>query len=319
MTNLIRNLFTNIPVELAVPPSANVVFVCDFYGEDMQGGAELTTEALLEKAPKNLRVFKMHSSSLTTEILGKNKDKLFVFGNYTNIVDVDVFQELATGEYKYWIIEYDFKMCRWRSPKLHTMSTKQPACDCPQQEHGARIKEWFGNAQRMFWMSEQQKNVELERLGLNSKDPKHIVLSSMFSEQTLRDLKMRRLRVIARRQKAAILPDDSTWIKGVEQTKVFCKLRGIEHESLQKLPYSQFLDSLSVYKSFVFMPLDWDTCPRSVIEAKLLGCEVMVNDNTLHAKEEWFANKTPDEVAAYLSNRPKVFWDCVATEAPRSA
>ena len=46
--------------QVSIPESAEIVFVADLFSEDYAGGAELTSEALIESSP--YEVFKIQSS-----------------------------------------------------------------------------------------------------------------------------------------------------------------------------------------------------------------------------------------------------------------
>jgi len=52
-----------------------------------------------------------------------------------------------------------------------------------------------------------------------------------------------------------------------------------------------------------------------VIEAKLLGCELEINDNVLHASEDWFKTDSVEEIEEHLKQQPKRFWDLVQDAA----
>jgi hypothetical protein len=67
------------------------------------------------------------------------------------------------------------------------------------------------------------------------------------------------------------------------------------------------LQKLADYHGFAFAPLGSDTCPRIVIEAKLLGCDLLLNKNVLHSDEEWFTG-TVEQAEDYLRGRSSVFW-----------
>ena len=58
------------------------------------------------------------------------------------------------------------------------------------------------------------------------------------------------------------------------------------------------------------MPIIDDTCPRCVIEAKLLNLDVLTNINSQHTTEGWW-NKSLEQIEIYLKNRPKHFWKIV--------
>lgn len=312
MTNTFstRNLFTNFPVELAVPNYVNTIFVADFFVSDtISGGAEMTLQALIDEAPNPTDLFKVHSSTITVDFLRKNKTKHFVFGNFTIISSIEIFDELETGEYNYSIVEFDFKSCTYRSFLKHLQEVRTP-CDCNTKEHGKKIKTWYQNAKRIFWMSEKQRDIVFEHVALKDVLPNEthgIVLSSVFTEADIANLK--RLRnSVTKKDVACILPDDSSWIKGIQQTKAMCEVRGIKFESLPKMPYNLFIEEMAKYEQFVFMPADYDTCPRTVIEAKLLGCKTMTNKKVLHATEAWFSGSIQD-TENYLLSRVKFFWD----------
>ena len=48
-----------------------------------------------------------------------------------------------------------------------------------------------------------------------------------------------------------------------------------------------------------------------MIEAKLLGCKLELNENVLHAEEEWFKTDDLGEIRKHLIAQPKKFWDIV--------
>ena len=67
------------------------------------------------------------------------------------------------------------------------------------------------------------------------------------------------------------------------------------------------LEKLASLSGLIFMPLGADTCPRIVIEAKLLDCEIVMNSNVQHADEAWFENKS--SILEYLKNNKRNFWE----------
>ena len=64
-------------------------------------------------------------------------------------------------------------------------------------------------------------------------------------------------------------------------------------------------------KGFCVLPRGGDTCPRVVIEAKILGCELNINKHVQHAKEAWFAQGTSESILAHLKALPDRFWNDV--------
>ena len=65
---------------------------------------------------------------------------------------------------------------------------------------------------------------------------------------------------------------------------------------------------LAKSKGLCFLPTGADTCPRLVIEARLLSCELELNENVQHVTEEWFNTSDLTVTENYLKSRPTAFW-----------
>ena len=78
------------------------------------------------------------------------------------------------------------------------------------------------------------------------------------------------------------------------------------------LSYKDALVTLAKSKGLCFLPTGGDTCPRLVIEAKLLNCELELNDNVQHVTEDWFSTDDLQVTEDYLRGRPEVFWKKVS-------
>ena len=63
-----------------IPDDVEIIFVSDFFIEDLIGGAELTSEALIESSP--FKIHKLHSSDVNVEVLQAYSDIYWIFGNY---------------------------------------------------------------------------------------------------------------------------------------------------------------------------------------------------------------------------------------------
>lgn len=308
MSNFSRNVFTNIPVEYLIPRKTKVVFVSDYFTSEIQGGAELTSEAILAKSPYS--VTKIHSTSVTKQMIDDNKDKYWIFGNYVAL-DSFLISYIPYAGINYSIIEFDFKYCAFRSEQRHMTQTGQP-CNCAKEPHGMNIQRFMMKADHVFWMSEGQKNVFLKALpDLSEPSSKHVIQSSTFDDSTLELLselsKLNDSSELKEKKVYSVLGGGS-WIKGVEETAKWCQLNRKNYRPLPLMPYKQFLNEMARGYGFIFMPLDFDTCPRVVIEAKLLGQDVIVNNNVLHKNDPWFTGSRED-LETYLRGRGEHFWN----------
>lgn len=313
------------PFGQQIPADIEIIFVADAFAEDYTGGAELTTDALIEKSPVKYK--KLHSHEVTYELIHLNSNKLWIFGNFANLyptvggfsvptsngcnipprsINSALIEAIRTLCY-YVVIEYDYKFCRFRSPEKHEVLKNEP-CNCHNEEQGKLISAFYASAQHIFWMSQKQLNVYTSRF---DKDilRKNTVLSSVFDEKTLDIIRTLREKN-SQREKWLVLQHPS-WVKGEAEAVKWCKDNNIDYELVGNLQYEKLLEKFSAAKGFVLRPPGGDTCPRSVIEAKLLACELSINDNVQHADEPWFATDNIDAIEQYLRERPKCFWDII--------
>lgn len=303
--NGFKNVFYGTPTEHKIPRNVKYIVVADFFASDLTGGAELTTEAIIESCPDRQRVFRIHSVSVTPEIIEENSDKIWILTNFS-FMSKDSLCALIECNVSYSVVEYDFKFCKYRSASKHFSQEGFP-CNCSEIEHGQLVGILFENAKSIHWMSEKQRDEYFRRFP-DLTQTKNYIQSSVFSKETLDNLIDLRKSVATKSKTYAHLGSGS-WIKGCDQTAAWLRYkrkRGVV--SIPNLPYSDFLKELAKHEKFVFMPLDYDTCPRTVIEAKLLGCDLVLNKNVLHKDESWFSNKTSEEVERYLRESPSRFW-----------
>lgn len=297
---------------ITIPPSARIVFVSDLFATDMVGGAELTSEALIETAP--MQVFRIHSRDVDITLLEQGADRHWIFGNFS-MLNFSLIPTIIANM-SYTVIEYDYKYCKHRSPEKHT-AIEGVSCDCHNQLVGKYVSAFYLGAKTLWWMSEAQQTRYTTMFPFLS-DRDQMVLSSVFSSETLARLKELRSTAPEHRHGWARL-ESSSWVKGTDAAREWCERNGAEQVVLHDMPYDDVLKTLSGVEGLVYLPAGGDTCPRLVIEAKLLGCKLALNDNVQHRYEPWFDGTGPraddvDEFEAiedYLSNAPSVFWKTV--------
>lgn len=283
-----------------INPESKVIFVADLFTSDYVGGAELTTQALIDSSPYNWS--KIKSKDLTIEIIEKNKDKYWIFGNFAE-VDAKIIQ-YAIANLKYSILEYDYKYCRARSPEKHYELTKVH-CDCANGNSGKIVSMFFMGAMHLFWMSKKQQEKYLTLFPfLVSKN--QTVLSSVFDIETLNYINQLRSESIGKERKNWIVLGGNSWVKGFEAAENWCKNNNKTYEVVWNVEYKTLLKKLSLAEGFVYLPAGGDTCPRMVIEAKLLGCKLHLNDFVQHKDESWF--ETPESIESYLRQSTNRFW-----------
>jgi len=291
-----------------IPEHAQIVFVSDMFAEDYQGGAELTTAALIESSP--LSVFKLHSKDVTLELLEQGHQLFWVFGNYSNL-DFNLIPTIVANM-KYSILEYDYKYCRYRSPEKHETAEGKP-CDCDENYQGKIVSAFMYGARSLWWMSEGQRNFYLEKFPFLEEKP-NTVLSSVFNEETFLLIKVLREKNQSSERKGWVVLDSPSWIKGADQAKQWCENNDKDAVPLWGYSYDQVLEELAKAEGLVYLPLGKDTCPRMVIEAKLLGCKLELNDNVQHKDEIWFDTDDLLDTESYLYAARQRFWSGIKAD-----
>jgi len=285
---------------------ADIIFVADLFTDEYSGGAELTTEALFGTSP--YKTYKLKSSDLTDKLIQQGVNKTWVFFNFSQM-NLNLIPMIVANLY-YFIVEYDYKFCKHRSIELHKKETGKE-CDCHDSDYGKFISSFFAGSEKIFWMSDKQKERYQERFPFLT-NKKSVRLSSVFNVEDLEQIEsLRKARIKnGTNGKWAIIGSNS-WIKGFEASKKKLESflgEGEEYDVLSNLPYSDLLITLSKYKGFCFQPLGGDTCPRIVIESALLGLQLLINNNVQHLGESWWSQGS-DEIEAYLLDGHKRFWD----------
>jgi glycosyltransferase involved in cell wall biosynthesis len=277
-----------------------IIFVADLFAEQYAGGAELTSDALIEASPSLVK--KVHAKNLTVEFLQQNSDAFWIFGNFSSI-NWSLIPVIAAN-LRYAVLEYDYKFCLHRSIEKHLHETGQE-CDCHKRQLGQLVAGFYQASDAIFWMSEQQRARYTERFPNLLGHRNSHVLSSVFDGRFFE--KIAQLKNKTTDRNGWIVLGSQSWIKGYEDAVKWCEDNNKQFQSYWDVPYEELLDVMSRAEGFVYLPRGGDTCPRMVIEAKLLGCEVVTNDNVQHAAEKWW-NTHPDAVCDYLKGRPDVFW-----------
>lgn len=295
------NLFGN-DNKVEIDPHAQLIFVSDLFAEDYVGGAELTTQALIDSSP--FTIAKLKASDVTIDILKEHYTKYWIFGNFSNL-DPELIPSIIAN-LKYSVLEYDYKYCKYRSPQKHENAEGKP-CDCHEQLNGKMISAFYYGAKSVWWMSEAQQE-HYWNIYPFLQETDNTVLSSVFDDDFFAKITLLNERREERSDKYIVLGSNS-WIKGTDDAINYCRDNELEFEVVSNLHYNDMLEKLSASKGLVFLPKGWDTCPRIVIEAKLLGLDLVLNDNVQHKDEIWFNTDDQEDTESYLYMARSRFWN----------
>ena len=289
--------------ELIIPKGIEVVIVADMFAEEYLGGAELTTEALIKSS--QLKVFKLKSSDISMKTLESGLNKYWIFTNFSRL-NQDLIPTIVAN-LKYSVVEYDYKFCRYRSIEKHKVA-EMADCNCHNENHGKLVSAFFHGANSIFYMSEKQMGRYHSRFPfLNNEN--NIVLSSVFSDEFFASIKLLREKYKNHNREKWLVLGSNSWIKGTQNAIEYCETNNLEYEIIQGLSHLQVLEKMAQSKGLVYLPLGGDTCPRIVLEAQLLGCELKVNDNVQHMSEIPFCDNSIEDIEVYLYANRDIFWN----------
>tara|TARA_B100000212_G_scaffold336117_1_gene309012 strand:+ start:802 stop:2754 length:1953 start_codon:yes stop_codon:yes gene_type:complete len=307
-------MFNNNPFDLtdsgALGPAlglkyTDVVIVSDFFVQHYVGGAELTTDALVQSA-KDIHISTIQSKDVSMAMLKQGQEAHWVFCNTSQLSPNLIPTIMANLSYS--IVEYDYKFCKYRSIEK-CKEAEGVDCGCQNELHGKMISAFFHGAKSIWWMSEAQEKRYTDRFPFLEQNDR-VVLSSVFDDQFFYNIKQLNEKYKDSERKGWIVLGSESWIKGAQAAEEWCKDNGKEYEVVWGLKYEELLEKLAQAEGFVYLPLGGDTCPRMVIEAKLLGCQLELNDNVQHAKEEWFTGPEID-MLSYLYGARERFWRAI--------
>jgi len=292
--------------DVLIEENTKVVFVADMFINQYVGGAELTTDALIKSSKYKVQC--VNSKDVTMKTLESGHRKYWIFGNFSQL-DVKLIPTVVAN-LDYSILEYDYKFCKYRSIEKH-LSAEQKECDCHEENYGKMISAFFYGAKSLWFMSEAQQKIYFDRFPfLNERE--NWVLSSVFDDSFFLTVKMLREKYKEKERKGWLVVGSSSWIKGTQLAIEWCKENNKEYKIIQNWPYGKVLEEMAQAEGLVYLPPGGDTCPRTVIEAKILGCQLELNENVQHKDEEWFSDVEMIDTESYLFAAREKFWASIS-------
>jgi glycosyltransferase involved in cell wall biosynthesis len=252
------------------------------------------------------------SQELTSEIV-ESHDAIII-GNFFKggIAATDALLKYGIGK-DIFKIEFDYGFCHHRSPLLKRMRGYLDQDPFSGQDELRRLYQFLKEHCKMFfYMSVSQRDVFRNELEYSDADDRHFVISSCFDLRTWALVEV--LRETPKRNVCAVVSasdDLAKFCKGVDSSIEFAEVNNLDYEVIFEPRYGDFLKRLSGYTRLIFLPNNWDTCPRLLIEARLLGLQTLTNKNSQHVMESWWRTDDDREVISYLKKRPQFFWEMV--------
>jgi hypothetical protein len=254
---------------------SKVIFVQDYYIEDIIGGAELHDQVVLEHfVEKDMLYDKKRTYQIDKNYVENNLDKVWFISNFV-LLKSDV-KALIAKKCKYIIYEHDYKFVDSRNP-IYFKNFVVP-------ERNKININFYLYAHKVVCLSKMHREIFEKNLILNNLEN---INCSMWSDKHLELFK--NLLNNEKNQKFAVI-DSGNPIKRTKESVNFCKKNKINYDLISSKNYEEFILTLSKYSGLVFMTGCPEPTPRVAIESKMLNCKFISQKNLIGvAHEEYFS------------------------------
>tara|TARA_R110002033_G_scaffold171064_1_gene215689 strand:- start:375 stop:2003 length:1629 start_codon:yes stop_codon:yes gene_type:complete len=269
----------------------SVVFIADFFVEQIVGGGELNNYELTHLLrEEGISVTECQSHTVQLDFLKNNQDSFFIISNFINLSE-DCRQFLTTHT-NYIIYEHDHKYLATRNPADYAYF-RAPAADL-------RNYFFYKNAQKIVSQSQFHKGIIEENL---ETDNVITVAGNLWSLEALEHL--RYMATQPKADKVSIL-DSPIPHKNTAKTKVFCESKDLEVELVADRDPLKFLQKLGKNKTFAFFPDTPETLSRIVVEARMMGMSIKTSKLVGAGYEKWFALKGEELIDFMIEKRSEI-------------
>lgn len=235
-------------------------FIADFYSNQILGGAESNDSNLISFLSKNNDIKCFQSKIITFDDI-ESCDS-FIIGNFISLSENKKKFLIKTGK-EYIIYEHDHKYVSNRDPSkyFNFLVPKQKLINI----------EFYRNAKCVVVLSKICKHVLESNL---NKIVVHNIGCSLWSSETFDFFKSN---CENQKKKNICIMKSPNPTKNYSNTVKYCENKGLSFESISDKKHINFLEKMSYFKTFLFIPTVLETYSRVCAEAKMLNLKIMTN------------------------------------------
>jgi hypothetical protein len=262
-----------------------ILFVADFYRQELLGGAESNDANLIKYLSTRYDLVCCKSRNLTEKDI-KNADSIIV----SNFIDLS---EALKGNIKdsksYIIYEHDHKYATTRDPSVfvnHVVPKKMIVNE-----------DFYIKAKAVIVLSKICKEI------LEKNIPEanvHSIGCSLWSDETfdyIEDLSNKE-----KTEDLCIMKSKNPW-KNYDKALKYCEQNNISPVELESPDYRTFLEQMSACKRFLFLPGLLETFSRVSAEAKMMGLSLLTTPQKLGFCSEEIHKLSGPELISALRKR----------------
>ena len=267
-----------------------IVFIADFFADQVLGGGELNNEELINNLTSDgHEIIKINSHDVTRNFIESNSQSAFIVANFINL-SIECIASLY--DKKYVIYEHDHKYIPSRNPGIYE-NFKAPQADLVNVG-------FYRKASAVFCQSQFHKDI----VGRNLSEVNLISLGgNLWPEDSLNFMEE-----MAHTKKAArcSIMDSPIEHKGTREAVGYCEYKNYQYDLISSDSYEEFLSLLGKNRTLVFFPKTPETLSRIVVEARMMGMSVVVNKMIGATREEWYKQKGADLIETMRKKREAI-------------
>ena len=282
-----------------------IVFVSDFFEDQVKGGAEIYDGILIRMLETSgAKVVRFSTQEFIDKhvLLYKKSGFHFIISNFCNL-QVDAYKELLKLPRGYSILEHDHKYIQGRDPS--------PYKDYLAPSERIRFRQFYANAKNIF----AQSKIHASCIQRNLRIYNVINLGmSLWSEEQIAVL--RKYATAPKQARAAVLKSSNP-IKNTHEAVEFCSKKSLEFNLVASPDYEEFIRQLSECDRLVFFPRVLESFNRVLLEARMLGLKLSTNSLNGCTSEDWFREYRGEELINFVEQQREVVFATIVEALQR--
>jgi len=269
-----------------------IIFVADFFANEIAGGGELNNQELIEiLRERGMHVLEVKSGRLTPEFISECSKKVkFIVANFVMLSEES--KTMLENDREYIIYEHDHKYVKSRNPANYDnfIAPKSEIINF----------NFYKNAKAVLCQSQFHADIVESNLKLDN------IISlggNLWSEDSLET--MLSMSKVDKKPTCAIM-SSTNWHKNTADAIKLCKAKQWEYDVIPTCGYMEFLLRLGESDKFVFLPKTPETLSRIAVEARMMGLSVITNNMVGATKEDWFSLKGEELIEVIKNKRIEI-------------
>jgi hypothetical protein len=260
-----------------------VIFIADFFVNEVFGGGEIVNEEIIKGLEKNgYTVDKIKCERVNKKQNLQNHELLIA--NFVSLPE-DM-KEFISNNCNYSIIEHDHKYVRERDVTSYPNYIVSP--------DKIINRKFYKNAKYVYCQSKLHSDVISKNIGLNNV----VNLStSIWSDEHLDIIEKS---IGQNKIKRTAILNSHNPIKNTNLCIEYCESKNIEYDLIGPAKYEELMDILGKYEKVLILPGVLETFNRFLVEARMLGCKVITDNKNGSTSEDWFSRLKGKELLDFI-------------------